>query len=306
MSRILVFSDDFALLKQLVSKAQMLSSNVAVCLIGFEIENTLLIVQDFALENIYYSDQKIHSEFHLKNYAQVMLEAIDDYDPNIVLVGTSDLGKSLASHVATLLHTGVTADCTDLKIENNQLIQIRPAFGGNVMAQIVTKAHKIQFATIRKGVFKEDVCLGKFKVSYNKIELKENYSLLEYLSVNPKCFVSEIDRASLVFIAGSGFKQKEDLKLLEAIAAKYNGVVACTRALVEKGWYPSTKQVGLSGHSLNADLVVTFGVSGSIQFMSGLTNCKTVVAINNDPCAPIFKKASYSIIEDLYSIIDKI
>jgi electron transfer flavoprotein alpha subunit len=211
--------------------------------------------------------------------------------------------------MAARLRTGLTADCTVLDImENTDLIQIRPAFGGNIMAQIVTPHHRPQMATVRYKVMEApprgEQPSGRIQAcSISGEQLDSN---MRILSVKPKEKVKSIEQAEVLVVAGRGVKSKEDLTLLKTLAELLGGELACTRPLAEAGWMDGRRQIGLSGRTVRPKLVIACGVSGAVQFSAGMKSAETIIAVNKDGNAPIFSVAHIGLVGDLYEIIPRL
>jgi electron transfer flavoprotein alpha subunit len=221
-------------------------------------------------------------------------------------VGATPVGRQLAPRVAAKLKTGLTADCTILDInENTDLVQIRPAFGGNIMAQILTPNHRPQMATVRYKVMNapERKDFAKGEIIICDIESKELGSKVTVLDIISKEKEQFIEASEVLVVAGRGVKKEEDLAMLEELADLFGGQIACTRPVMEAGWLDAKRQVGLSGRTVRPKLIITCGVSGSVQFAAGMNNSEQIIAINKDENAPIFKTAHYGLVGDLYEII---
>ena len=232
------------------------------------------------------------------------VDCIEKLHPSIVLLGGTDKGRALSARVATYFRTGVTADCTELDIDEvGNMIQTRPAFGGNIMADIITPEKRPQFATVRKGVFEKVVLEQGRNCEYEIIPFMQNVSQNKINKIDKIIKVSTIEAARVLVVAGRGIKKKEDLFYLQRLATMVNGELACTRALVENGWFDASHQIGLSGKSVAPELLITCGVSGSIQFLAGIKRAKCILAINEDKEANIFKVAHYGMCLDLYLVI---
>ena len=234
-----------------------------------------------------------------------MEDCIKTVKPTVVLVGATSLGRSLAPACATRFRTGLTADCTVLDMkENTDLVQIRPAFGGNIMAQIITTNTRPQFATVRykvMNVAEKTEPNGEVVTCEVTDEMLE--SGMEVISTEIVEKIKGIEEEDVLVVAGRGVKKQEDLGLLQELADALGGQLATTRPLVEKGWNDVTKQIGLSGRTVKPKLIITCGVSGAVQFAAGMDGAECIVAINTDAEAPIFKIANYCITEDLYRVV---
>ena len=211
----------------------------------------------------------------------------------------------MAPRLATRLRTGLTADCTILDIkENTDLVQIRPAFGGNIMAQIITPNNRPQMATVRYKVMNapERNPYETGEIIQCDIAPEKLDSRVDVLDIIPKEKEQFIEAADVLVVAGRGIKKPEDLGMLQELADLLGGQLACTRPMAEAGWMEAKRQVGLSGRTVRPKLIITCGVSGAVQFTAGMNNSEQIIAINKDESAPIFKTAHYGLIGDLYEI----
>jgi electron transfer flavoprotein alpha subunit len=295
---------------ELIGKALQLSkkNNYKVyCLfIGSNISKSAKKLSHYDIEKVFVYDHEEFKDYRADLYAKVFYHCIENVKPSVILIGGTDIGKSIAPTIATEFHTGLTADCTELILkENSDLLQIRPAFGGNIMAEIITPNHRPQFATVRYKVMDtaDKSSYSKDNIVFCSIEKKlmsSNINVLEERRIDSEESITE---ANVLVVAGQGFKRKEDLWMVEDLAKRLNGKTACSRALVERGFMPYQKQIGLSGKTVKPNLMITCGVSGSVQFMAGMKGSKTIIAINNDYDAPIFNIAHQPICGDLYEII---
>lgn len=241
--------------------------------------------------------------FHIEIYQKTLIRCIQRCMPEIVLIGGTREGRALAPGVAVAFGSGLTADCTAFEMnEKGNLVQIRPAFGGNIMARILTEHTRPQFATVRPGMMqvssqRYDKMPSVFRESVltigNRIQIQNVYT-------KPKA--DTITEQKVLVAVGRGIRHKEDLAMFHELAESLGGKLACSRALVEKGWMPAERQIGLSGNSVAPEYLLTFGISGTVQFMAGMRNAKNIIAVNRDANAPIFRIAHYPICSDLYDV----
>lgn len=202
--------------------------------------------------------------------------------------------------------TGLTADCTSLVMrENTDLVQIRPAFGGNIMAQIVTTGSRPQFCTVRYKVFSapEQAEYATGSIECMNIEADRLISRVELLKVEKKPEQVDISEADVIVAVGRGIKSEQDIEAVKELASLLGAQVACTRPLVEGGWFDAKHQIGLSGRTVGAKLIITLGISGSVQFAAGMRGSDCIIAVNTDRNAPIFDIAHYCVVGDLYKIL---
>lgn len=243
-------------------------------------------------------------EYSPLHYEKIMTECIADIKPSIVLIGGTQEGRALAPRLAVAFESGLTADCTSLDIdEEGCLVQVRPAFGGNVMASIVTRFTRPQFATVRPGIMEEPCVESTGEPEIIRKTVRPSQNTFRILDVEEREVSGGITDARLLVVAGRGVKKKEDLEMLEELAALLGGKLASSRALVEKGWMPPKCQIGLSGSTVSPEYMITCGVSGTVQFMAGMRHTKNIIAVNTDPGARIFEIAHYPICGDLYEIV---
>ena len=224
----------------------------------------------------------------------------------MVLIGATSLGRSLAPRLATRFRTGLTADCTRLLLrENSDLVQIRPAFGGNIMAQIVTTRTRPQFATVRYKVMDAPMRMDAPAGEIVRRALPAGVASSRAVCVRSESLPQKrsISDAEILVVGGRGLRREADLALVRELAAALRGDWAVTRPLVEKGWAANDRQIGLSGRTVRPKLIITCGVSGAIQFTSCMNSSEHIVAINTDPDAPIFAVAHIAITGDLYKIV---
>ncbi len=268
-----------------------------------EMAHTLLA---YGVDKVFAYDYAELKHFRVDILANVFEDCIKKVKPSVVLVGATSTGRSLAPRLSTRFKTGLTADCTVLDIrENTDLVQIRPAFGGNIMARIVTQNTRPQFATVRYKVMDQAQCIARPRgiVESCTIDARLLNSKIKILKVKKKEKEPEITDADVLIVAGRGLKEKKDIALLEELASLLGGQIASTRGLVEDGWVHYTKQIGLSGRTVKPKLIITCGVSGAVQFSAGMNSSENIIAINTDKNAPIFKIAHYGIEGDLYDVI---
>lgn len=248
-----------------------------------------------------YDDSYLTTE----HYKESLCEYVQSQKPNILLLGATPLGRSFAPRVAAYFNTGITADCTEIKYDEKYgLVQVRPAFGEEVLAEIITPNALPQMATVRPGVMDlpNEYRKQNSKITIKSLSLsKRNLTIIERYEKEEEEI--RLDKAKIVVVAGNAIKNKEDLLLVESVAKVIGGQFGVTRPLVEGGLAPYSRQVGVSGNSLTASIVILFGVSGSNQTMAGIKKAKKIVAVNNDPKAAIFKKVDIGIVDDWKNIV---
>jgi electron transfer flavoprotein alpha subunit len=243
-------------------------------------------------------------------FTNVITAVIAKEKPSIVLYGATPNGRNLAPRVAARLRLGLTADCTELGIdENRQLVQTRPAFGGNIMATIISPYTRPQTATVRPNVFAaakaeptRPVNIEEVPVTLTKANIRTR--LIEEIILDSD--EERIDEAKIIVSAGRGCQDPENLDTVRELARKVGGVLAGSRAIVELGWIPHSLQVGQSGTTVGPELYMAIGISGAVQHVVGMSSSKKIIAINKDPNAPIFKIADLGIVGDALTILPKL
>ena len=239
-------------------------------------------------------------------YAVVTL--IEKYHPSIVLYGATNNGRDLAPRVACRLETGLTADCTELDIdeETGLLVSTRPTFGGNLMATILCPDHRPQMSTVRPGVFKkgtpDEGRTGEIVAEDVHIDPAQiRVSLVE--RVKEVAEAVNLEEAEIIVSGGRGLKEEKGFELIRELAGVLGATVGASRAAVDAGWISHVHQVGQTGKTVAPKLYIAVGLSGAIQHLAGMSGSDTVVAINKDPDAPIFDVADYAVVGDLYEVV---
>jgi electron transfer flavoprotein alpha subunit len=256
---------------------------------------------------VYLYENKILREYSIDGYTTALTSVIIDKKPSIVLYGATIKGRELAPRIAARLNLGLTADCTELSInKEKQLVQTRPAFGGNIMASILTPYTRPQMATVRPNTF------SKNKISKpKKRKIEELIIKLEKQSIRTKVIeefrskteIINIEDADILISVGRGIGSVENINLIHELAQELKGTVSSSRALVDLGWTKHPIQVGQSGKTVSPRLYIALGISGAIQHLVGMQTSDIIVAINSDPDAPIFKVADFGIVGDMFEII---
>ena len=257
----------------------------------------VLAVADPALEN-----------FDDVTYSNILFRLVEEKKPEVILCGATTIGRALMPRVAVMLKTGLTADCTQLHIdpETNNLIQTRPAFGGNIMARIRCKDHRPQMATVRHKVFAEaapdQTRQGTIEeIPFNKADLSLRSQVLEVVeTLGEKVNLTD---ANIIVSGGRGLKGPENFALIRELADALGGAVGASRAAVDAGWIPYAHQVGQTGKTVCPKVYVACGISGQIQHLVGMQSSDVIVAINKDPEAPMMKIANFALCGDLFEII---
>ncbi|MGN0204052.1 MAG: electron transfer flavoprotein subunit alpha/FixB family protein [Coprococcus sp.] len=291
--------------------AAALDQKVAAVLLGHNITDKARELIARGADYVIVVDDAMLADYVTEPYAKAMTAIIKEKDPEIVLYGASSIGRDLAPRVSARVHTGLTADCTALAIddETKLLMMTRPAFGGNIMATIVCENHRPQMATVRPGVMKSldaDAArtgdIEQFHVTFSNADM--NVKVLETVKTDHKTV--DITEAKILVSGGRGVGNADNFKLLEELAATLGGEVSASRACVDSGWISSDRQVGQTGKTVRPDLYLACGISGAIQHAAGMENSDYIIAINKDEGAPIFGIADLGIVGDLNKILPKL
>ncbi|MDF2569427.1 MAG: electron transfer flavoprotein subunit alpha [Sporomusa sp.] len=298
---------------ELIGKAKELAAKIkhpVYCLcIGHNISEAAQKLLAYGVDEVFIYDDLELKDFRIEPYTAAFEDFIKKQKPTIVLVGSTNLGRSLAPRVAARFGTGLTADCTILDVDDDtNLAQIRPAFGGNIMAHIYTPNHRPQFATVRYKVFSfaEKVSQPTGKITLCQITKQALQSQIRVLNIKNKEKVRSVEDAEIIIVAGRAIKNQKDLDMINKLAEILGGMVAVTRPLIEAGLADPRLQIGLSGRTVKPKLLIACGVSGAIQFVAGMDKADLIIAINNDENAPIFNISHYGIVGDLFEIIPKL
>jgi electron transfer flavoprotein alpha subunit len=288
--------------------AKKLSTQVSAVFLGYDIEDQIDELIWHGADNVILVEAPELANFQDEPYTNVLVKLIQKYKPEVVLCGATSIGRSVISRIAVKINAGLTADCTGLDIdpEKKNLLQTRPAFGGNIMATIITPNHRPQMATVRHKVMQpiEPDKRRKGKIIREGFNGKVYASRTRLLDV-----VDEVEtlvnlaEADIIVSGGRGMGGPENFKLLEELAHVLGAGVGASRAAVDAGWMPYSHQVGQTGRTVAPKIYFACGISGQIQHLVGMQSSKIIIAINKDPEAPIFRVATYGIVGDLFQII---
>jgi electron transfer flavoprotein alpha subunit len=296
--------------------ADQLKVEVGAMLLGDGVSALAQELISFGADSVYLAESPDLRDYRTQPYAHVVADLIRSREPQIVLYGASTTGRDLAPRVASTLRTGLTADCTDLQIGSHKtkeqeypqlLYQIRPAFGGNIIATIVSPDHRPQMATVREGVFRlpEADSRRTGEVISVDARLDETDLVVEVLHRDLAEKGVDLKGAHIIVAGGSGVGSKEGFALIKTLADTLGGVVGASRAAVDAGWIAHEHQVGQTGTTVRPKLYIAAGISGSVQHRAGMTDSARILAINTDPLAPIFSVAHYGIVGDLHDVIPR-
>ena len=288
--------------------ADKLNQNLTVVVLGDGKLTGLEALITYGADSVMRCQHKLLGSYTTDSFTNVISAIISKEKPSVFLFGATPHGRELAPRVAARLHLGLTADCTGLEInDNGELIQTRPAFGGNIMASIISPYTRPQMATVRPNVFSfvnpDNSRRGEivdFKVVLSPAAIRTKVVAIERLRDEREVSIEDAD---IIVSAGRGCQKKENLKLIQELADALGGVTAGSRAIVELDWIPHTKQVGQSGLTVGPQLYIAIGISGAIQHLVGMSSAKTIIAINKDQDAPIFKVADFGIVGNAMEIL---
>lgn len=280
---------------------------LTACVLGHNVEHITKEAISFGADRVFWVDDESLAAYSTAPYASTLINLVREYKPEIFIMGASSRGRDLAGSVASVLYTGLTADCTGLDIdpEKGLLLQTRPAFGGNIMATIICPNHRPQMATVRHRVFEMPVADSrrqgqviaiKAAMSTEQITTHVVDSILEKDEVN-------LADARIIVSGGRGVGGPAGFETIRKLADALGGAVGSSRAAVDAGWISYAHQVGQTGRTVRPDLYIACGISGQIQHLAGMKTSKVIIAINKNPDAPIFNIANYGIVGDLFQIV---
>ena len=291
--------------------ADKLGGKLIACILGNDILKLVDEVGYNGAKQVYYVNDAYLTNYVNEPYTKALTEVIKKANPEVVLIGATALGRDLAPRVSSRLHTGLTADCTSLDIdeETNNLLMTRPAFGGNLMATIICPNHRPQMSTVRPGVMvkpsrDEQNKFEALEVSIKFAETDMNVEVLE--TVKEAKEMIKIEDANVLISAGRGIGSKEKMENVYQLADILKGEVSGSRAVVDNGWIDKERQVGQTGKTVRPDLYFALGISGAIQHVSGMEDSNLVIAINRNPNAAIFEVSDLGIVGDINKILPEL
>ena len=312
----------FELLGKAKELAADLSTDVTAVLIGSGVKGLVDQLAEYGADKVIVVDDPELKEYRTEPYAHALASVINEYKPEIVLVGATAIGRDLGPCVSARVATGLTADCTVLEIgdfpinpvpnqeqKHNQLLMTRPAFGGNTIATIACPDNRPQMATVRPGVMQkiDPIAGAKAEVIEYNPGFTPNNKYVEILDVVKELSDTvDIMDAKILVSGGRGVGSAENFKILQDLADVIGGTVSCSRAVVDNGWLPKELQVGQTGKTVRPNVYFAIGISGAIQHTAGMEESDIIVAINKDETAPIFDVADYGIVGDLNKIVPKL
>lgn len=288
--------------------ADKLGTVLSAVLLGNSMEQAAQELIAYGADRVYLADSPQLADFLEDPYAEVLTELCREYKPAILLLGATTIGRSLAPKVAARLRTGLTADCTGLAIdgETKNLLQTRPAFGGNLMATILCPNHRPQMATVRPRVFppakRDENRIGEVvRYDYSTRRLLQRAELLEVIKAAGTTI--NLAEANIIVAGGRGLCDQKNFALVEELAEVLGGAVGASRAVVDAGWIPYAHQVGQTGKTVCPKIYIACGIHGAVQHLVGMQSSELIIAINKNPEAPIFNVADYGIVGDVLEVI---
>ena len=299
--------------------AKDLNTTVTAVLVGSNVMGLTEILGEYGADRVIVVDDPELKEYRTEPYTHALASVIEKYKPDVFLIGATAIGRDLGPRVCARIHTGLTADCTQLDIgdfplvptpgkeqKHNQLLMTRPAFGGNTIATIACPEFRPQMATVRPGVMQKLP-----REAGRKAEIEEfnpgfvpNEKYVEIMEVvKAVSNVADIMDAKILVSGGRGVGSPENFKILDELAEAIGGTVSCSRAVVDAGWKPKDLQVGQTGKTVRPHVYFAIGISGAIQHVAGMEESDIIIAINKDESAPIFDVADYGVVGDLNKIV---
>jgi len=299
--------------------ADCLGTQVTAVLVGSGVKGLADQLAEYGADRVIVVDDPELKEYRTEPYAHALASVIKTYKPEIFLVGATAIGRDLGPRVSARIHTGLTADCTQLEIgdfpinpvpgkeqKHNQLLMTRPAFGGNTIATIACPDFRPQMATVRPGVMQKRERQAGVKANVEEFNpgFTPDHKYVEILDV-VKAVSDTVDimDAKILVSGGRGMGSPENFKMLEELAEVLGGTVSCSRAVVDAGWKPKDLQVGQTGKTVRPNVYFAIGISGAIQHLAGMEESDIIIAINKDDTAPIFEVADYGLVGDLNKIV---
>ncbi len=319
-----VSSIAYELLGKAKELAKPLNAEVTAVLIGSGVKGLCDKLAEYGADKVILVDDPELKDYRTEPYAHALASVINEFKPEIVLVGATAIGRDLGPTVSARVATGLTADCTVLEIgdfplvaipgkeseqKHNQLLMTRPAFGGNTIATIACPNNRPQMATVRPGVMQKIDPIKGAKaevIEFNPGFTPNNRYVTIKEVVKAVNDVADIMDAKILVSGGRGVGSPENFKILEDLAAVLGGTVSCSRAVVDSGWKPKELQVGQTGKTVRPNVYFAIGISGAIQHVAGMEESGIIIAINKDEDAPIFDVADYGIVGDLNKIVPEL
>lgn len=294
------------LLNQAKKIASDLNTSVTAVLLGDNVSWLSKELTAFGADRVLVVDEPWLRDFDDRAYGEIMIDLIEEYKPEILLMGATSNGRSAAPYISSLLKTGLTADCISLEVnrEDRLLLQTRPAFGGNLMATIVCPGRRPQMATVRPKVFKpgkpDYERKGEIVLITSPRQVEPNVKKIKVMDNGDSLSLADAD---IIIGVGKGIGNPRNIEQAKMLSEVLGGALGATRAVVDAGWMPYSQQIGQTGKTVAPKLYIALGISGAIQHLAGLSEIETIIAVNSDSDAPVFKVAHYGIVGDCMEII---
>ena len=300
----------FELLSKGRELANQLGEELCAVVIGEGVEKYFAELSQYGTDKIYAVSSPAYHNYNTAAYANAMVTLIKKYNPSVVLYPSTYIGRDLSPRISSELFVGLTADCTGLSIQDGLLIQTRPAFGGNIMADIKCPDYRPQMSTVRPNVFKKVLSRpgAMAQVVNEVIAVPASAGKVRIISkqMDPVSSGQKLDEAEVVLAGGRGMKDKAGFDMLETMAQELGGTVGASRAAIDLGLKPKEKQVGQSGVTVAAKLYIACGISGAVQHIVGMEHSDTIIAVNKDANAPIFNVCKYGFVGDVRQLLPKV
>ena len=300
----------FELLSKGRELADQLGEELCAVVIGEGLDKYFAELSSYGADKIYAVDGPAYRDYNTAAYAHAMVTLIKKYSPSVVLYPSTYIGRDLSPRISSELFVGLTADCTGLSIADGLLIQTRPAFGGNIMADIKCPDYRPQMSTVRPNVFKKVITRpnSMAQIVRESITVAAEAGKVRIISkhFDETSAQDKLDEAEVVIAGGRGMKDKTGFDVLEQLAAELGGAVGASRAAIDLGLKPKEKQVGQSGVTVAAKLYVACGISGAVQHIVGMEHSDVIIAVNKDANAPIFNVCKYGFVGDARQLLPKV
>ncbi len=300
----------FELMGEAKKLASVCGGKVVVFIMGNNIDKCVEELHKHGPDEIIVADDKSLEDYKTLEYTKVFCELLEKREFDIVLIGATAIGRDLAPRCSARIHTGLTADCTNLEYDTieDRLLMTRPAFGGNILATIICPHHRPQMATVRPGVMVEAPIDDSHKAKITTFEVSDvsddRLKVIDF--VIDDSHIVDLTKAKFIVSGGRGIGSKEEFSKLDELAELLDAEIGASRAAVDAGWMPSFHQVGQTGTTVRPSVYIAVGISGAIQHIAGMEQSDSIIAINRDPDAPIFNYADIGIVGDYNDVVPKL
>ncbi len=290
--------------------AQKQGGKLVALVIGYNVDAAVKAVQEHGADQIIVVDDEVYKKYTTDAYTIAVCELIKKYQPLSAMLGATNNGRDLGPRVNARLDTGLVADCTALDVDTNEdgstiVAWTRPAFGGNLMATIKCPDHTPQMGTVRPGVFKRELVGGNAEIIREEVKVSPDQIRTQVLEILQDMSADKVDLegAEIIVSGGRGVGGPEGFNIIRELAKELKAEVGSSRAAVDAGWIPYAHQVGQTGKTVSPKLYIACGISGAIQHLAGISGADCVVAVNKDPEAPIFNRADYGVVGNLFDVL---